>query len=322
MPGARRHAHHPRAARTARRSARRLPRRRQQCLLVADGGRGAARIVLRGRDARGLRAGRARDHSRARVGRERRAHPRPRRGRTGGRRPLHRRLDEHGPGGGARAPSPRPRRLRHLGGAARPSRGRRNRPPLPARALRRGDHRGDPLRPAVGGLGPGREPAPQPEGATGAAPPLGRRVLPIKDNVPTKSFPIVTVALIGINVAVWLFYELPNLDHAVMQLAYQPCEVNNSCRVVGQDWEVTAFTSMFLHGDWLHIGGNMLFLWIFGNNVEDSMGKVRYVVFYLLGGFAATALQTVITLELGTAAEARIPNLRARGGVSAVLGAY
>ncbi|HEV2713346.1 MAG TPA: rhomboid family intramembrane serine protease [Gaiellaceae bacterium] len=147
-------------------------------------------------------------------------------------------------------------------------------------------------------------------------------MLPIKDNVPTKSFPIVTVALIGINVAVWLFYELPNLDHAVMQLAYQPCEVNNSCRVVGQDWEVTAFTSMFLHGDWLHIGGNMLFLWIFGNNVEDSMGKVRYVVFYLLGGFAATALQTVITLELGTAAEARIPNLGASGAISAVLGAY
>jgi membrane associated rhomboid family serine protease len=150
-------------------------------------------------------------------------------------------------------------------------------------------------------------------------------VIPIKDNVPTRSFPVVTVALIAINVAVWLFYEVPNLDHAVMELAYQPCEVNNSCPAggaVGQDWEVTAFTSMFLHGDWLHIGGNMLFLWIFGNNVEDAMGKVRYIVFYLLGGLAATALQTVITLSVGTPVEAKIPNLGASGAISAVLGAY
>jgi membrane associated rhomboid family serine protease len=147
-------------------------------------------------------------------------------------------------------------------------------------------------------------------------------VFPIKDNVPTRSFPIVTAALIAINVAVWIFYEVPNLDHAVMELAYQPCEVTNSCPVVGQDWEVTAFTSMFLHGDWLHIGGNMLFLWIFGNNVEDAMGRVRYLIFYLLGGLAATALQTVITLSVGTPAEAQIPNLGASGAISAVLGAY
>jgi membrane associated rhomboid family serine protease len=147
-------------------------------------------------------------------------------------------------------------------------------------------------------------------------------VFPIKDNVPTRSFPIVTAALIAINVAVWIFYEVPNLDHAVMELAYQPCEVTNSCPVVGQDWEVTIFTSMFLHGDWLHIGGNMLFLWIFGNNVEDAMGRVRYLIFYLLGGLAATALQTVITLSVGTTAEAQIPNLGASGAISAVLGAY
>jgi membrane associated rhomboid family serine protease len=128
--------------------------------------------------------------------------------------------------------------------------------------------------------------------------------------------------VIAINVAVWLFYELPDLNHAVNQLAYHPCEVENSCPVVGEDWEVTALTSMFMHGDWLHIIGNMLFLWIFGNNVEDSLGKVRYVIFYLLGGFAATALQTFITLSYGTQAEAEIPNLGASGAVSAVLGAY
>jgi membrane associated rhomboid family serine protease len=147
-------------------------------------------------------------------------------------------------------------------------------------------------------------------------------VFPIKDNVPTRSFPIVTAALIAINAAVWFFYELPNLNRAVNELAYHPCEVENSCPVVGEDWPVTAVTSMFMHGDWLHIIGNMVFLWIFGNNVEDSLGKVRYVVFYLLGGFAATALQTFITLEYGTQAESEIPNLGASGAVSAVLGAY
>ena len=134
-----------------------------------------------------------------------------------------------------------------------------------------------------------------------------------------------TVALIAINAAVWIFYELPSFDYAVAQLAYQPCEVNDSCSpegAVGQDWPLTALTSMFMHGDWLHIIGNMLFLWIFGNNVEDALGRLRFLVFYLLGGFAATALQTFITLAYGTQAEAEIPNLGASGAVSAVLGAY
>lgn len=150
-------------------------------------------------------------------------------------------------------------------------------------------------------------------------------MFPIKDNVPTRSFPVVTVALIAINTAVWLFYEVPDLNHAVMEFAYQPCEVNDSCpagTAVGEDWPITAVTSMFMHGDWLHIIGNMLFLWIFGNNVEDALGRVRFLVFYLLGGFAATALQTFITLAFGTAAEAQIPNLGASGAISAVLGAY
>jgi membrane associated rhomboid family serine protease len=147
-------------------------------------------------------------------------------------------------------------------------------------------------------------------------------VFPIKDNVPTRSFPVVTVLLIAINVAVWLFYQVPDLDASVQELAYHPCEVENSCEVVGEDWHITALTSMFMHGDWLHIGGNMLFLWIFGNNVEDAMGHIRFLVFYLLSGFAATALQTFVTLEYGTDAQATIPNLGASGAVSGVLGAY
>jgi membrane associated rhomboid family serine protease len=150
-------------------------------------------------------------------------------------------------------------------------------------------------------------------------------VFPLKDNVPTRSFPIVTVAIIVANVAVWIFYQLPDLDHSVLELGYQPCEVVNSCppnAAVGEGWEVTAFTAMFLHGSWLHIIGNMLFLWIFGNNVEDSMGKIRFLAFYLLAGYAATALQTTVTLVVGSDTDAAIPNLGASGAVSGVLGAY
>ncbi len=150
-------------------------------------------------------------------------------------------------------------------------------------------------------------------------------MFPLKDNVPTRSFPLVTVALIVVNFAVWILYQLPNLDHSVVQLAYQPCEVTSSCpagTAVGQSWDVTWLTSMFMHGSWLHIIGNMLFLWIFGNNVEDVMGKLRFLGFYLLSGLAATALQTIVTLAAGSATEAAVPNLGASGAVSGVLGAY
>ena len=147
-------------------------------------------------------------------------------------------------------------------------------------------------------------------------------MFPLRDNVPTRHFPIVTVALIAANALVWLFYQLPDLERSVNELAYHPCEVEDSCRVVGEDWPVTAVTSMFMHGSWDHILGNMLFLWIFGNNVEDSMGRTRFLAFYVAGGFAATALQTFITLNYGSAQEATIPNLGASGAVSAVLGAY
>jgi membrane associated rhomboid family serine protease len=79
---------------------------------------------------------------------------------------------------------------------------------------------------------------------------------------------------------------------------------------------------MFLHGSWDHILGNMLFLAVFGKNVEDAFGPVRYLVFYFAGGFAATMTQTLTTLAFGTAAEARVPNLGASGAIAAVLGAY
>jgi membrane associated rhomboid family serine protease len=150
-------------------------------------------------------------------------------------------------------------------------------------------------------------------------------LFPLKDNVPTRSFPIVTATLIAINAAVWLFYQLPDLNGSVVELAYQPCEVTSSCppgAAMGEGWEVTWLTSMFMHGSWLHIIGNMIFLWVFGNNVEDAMGRLRFLAFYLLAGIAATALQTTVTLWMGTAEDAAVPNLGASGAVSGVLGAY
>jgi rhomboid family protein len=147
-------------------------------------------------------------------------------------------------------------------------------------------------------------------------------VLPLRDNVPTRTFPVVTVALIAINVAVWLFYQLPNVDRSVRDLAFHPCEVDGSCPQIDKGWVLTALTSMFMHGGWLHLLGNMLFLWIFGNNVEDAMGRVRFVVFYLVGGVAATTLQTWVTFNWGSPGETVIPNLGASGAISAVLGAY
>ena len=147
-------------------------------------------------------------------------------------------------------------------------------------------------------------------------------MLPLRDNVPTRSFPLVTVALIVANLLVWVLYQLPDLQGSVNELAYHPCEVDNSCATVGQDWPVTVFTSMFMHGGWAHLLGNMLFLWIFGNNVEDALGKIRYVGFYIVGGLAATATQTFVTLMYASDFEATIPNIGASGAVSAVLGGY
>jgi membrane associated rhomboid family serine protease len=147
-------------------------------------------------------------------------------------------------------------------------------------------------------------------------------VLPLRDNVPTRSRPVVTYALILANVLVWVLYQLPNLEGSVDELAYHPCEIEGSCPTIGEGWLLTALTSMFLHGSWAHLLGNMLFLWVFGNNVEDALGRGRFLLFYLLGGVAATAVQTFVTLGYGSDFEGTIPNLGASGAISAVLGGY
>jgi membrane associated rhomboid family serine protease len=146
-------------------------------------------------------------------------------------------------------------------------------------------------------------------------------MLPLSDGLHPRSFPIVNIALIAANFAVWLLYELPHLNSAVYHASFYPCAVDNACRAP-EPWGVSWLTSMFMHGSWDHILGNMLFLAIFGKNVEDAFGHLRYLAFYIAGGFVATMTQTAITLLLGTAAAARVPSLGASGAIAAVLGAF
>jgi len=146
-------------------------------------------------------------------------------------------------------------------------------------------------------------------------------MLPLSDGLPARRFPFVNVALIVANVVVWLAYEVPDLNRAVEHASFYPCAVSGSCHAP-LPWGLSWFTAMFLHGSWEHIGGNMLFLGIFGKNVEDAFGHVRYLGFYIVGGFVAAMTQAAATLLAGTAADARVPTLGASGAIAAVLGAY
>ena len=152
-------------------------------------------------------------------------------------------------------------------------------------------------------------------------------MLPLKDNVPTRTFPYVTVALIAANLAIFLWEATSGVNHEVLRYGYYPCAVEGTCvqpasLVPHLPWYEGVFTSMFLHGGWLHVGGNMLFLWIFGNNVEDALGHVRFLAWYLVAGIAATAAQTAVTLAFSNDAGASIPNVGASGAIAGVLGAY
>ena len=150
-------------------------------------------------------------------------------------------------------------------------------------------------------------------------------MLPLKDNVPTRTTPFVTIGLIVANSLVWLWEVRDGVNKEVINWGYYPCEVQGPCEGVARhhhELVETLFSSMFMHASWIHIGGNMLFLWIFGNNVEDALGRVRFLLWYLVGGLAATALQTFVTLQFGNAGDASIPNIGASGAIAAVLGAY
>ena len=197
-------------------------------------------------------------------------------------------------------------------------------------------------------------------------------MLPLKDNIPTDRFPILTVVFIAINIVVFAWQltlddgpnssespKIPGLsaaDEAVFELGAIPYRLTHpgkNCGVVtvpegsnpqglepivcegsadrreavetpgvrvvdleGPAWWATILTSMFMHGGWLHIIGNMLFLWVFGNNVEDAMGRLRFLAFYVLAGAAAVYAQSAIDPT------STIPTIGASGAVAGVLGAY
>jgi membrane associated rhomboid family serine protease len=175
-------------------------------------------------------------------------------------------------------------------------------------------------------------------------------VIPIKDNVPADRFPLLTIALIVANFVVYIlairhggsFINGPDL-HEVVKYGAIPwalthpgdhCGIVHTVQGAGvacqgepgvrgappsseyiSAWQ-TIFTAMFMHANILHIGGNMLFLWIFGNNVEDALGRLKFIAFYIVGGIAALALQVAV------APNSTAPTLGASGAIAAVLGAY
>jgi membrane associated rhomboid family serine protease len=131
------------------------------------------------------------------------------------------------------------------------------------------------------------------------------------DDSQRRTFPVVTYALIAMNVAVFLV-ELSGGDQFVQEWAFIPARF----RAEPAANAVTIFTAMFMHAGWFHLFGNMLFLWIFGDNVEDRFGHVQFLIFYLLVGIAATLAQFAM------APHSSLPNLGASGAIAGVLGAY
>jgi membrane associated rhomboid family serine protease len=149
-------------------------------------------------------------------------------------------------------------------------------------------------------------------------------MLPLFDNVPVRRFALVTYALIAANIVLFL-WELGARSGRIDDYAFYPCAVSGPCRgpATGHiPWPEGAFTSMFLHAGWLHLLGNMLFLWIFGNNVEDVMGRLRFLVFYLGAGYVAALAQAWVTLHYAGVGAASIPTVGASGAIAGVLGAY
>src|SRR6478752_3289748 len=149
-------------------------------------------------------------------------------------------------------------------------------------------------------------------------------MLPLFDNVPTRRLPVATYSLIAANLGVWL-WELGSRGARIDRYAFYPCAVSGPCLGPARDhlpWPEGALASMFLHASWLHVLGNMLFLWIFGNNVEDVMGRVRFLVFYLAAGYAAALSQAWVTLHFSGVNAASVPTVGASGAIAGVLGAY
>jgi len=131
------------------------------------------------------------------------------------------------------------------------------------------------------------------------------------DDSAERTVPVVTYLLIALNV-LFFFVELSGGDAFIERWSVVPRRLMSN---PGADF-ITVFTSMFMHGGWVHLGGNMLYLWIFGDNVEDRFGHAKFLLFYLLCGIAATFAQVFFS------AGSNVPNLGASGAIAGVLGAY
>jgi len=146
-------------------------------------------------------------------------------------------------------------------------------------------------------------------------------MIPLKDDNPTRHFPVVTVALIAINVAIYVVQFLMPQEAGralVERFGAIPADILGDPRGgrVASAGPVTLLSSMFLHGSPLHVAGNMLYLWIFGNNIEDRVGRVRFPAFYLLCGLGAHAA------HIATSMHSVVPTIGASGAIAGVLGAY
>lgn len=145
-------------------------------------------------------------------------------------------------------------------------------------------------------------------------------IFPYKDNIPSRSFPVFTVLIIIVNVLAFLFevsLGQQELTRFIFQYGVVPARLRgNLALMLNPSFLTSIFTSMFLHGGLIHLLGNMWWLWIFGDNVEDRLGHVRYLLFYLLCGFSASVVHTIFNFT------SRYPAIGASGAIAGVLGAY
>jgi membrane associated rhomboid family serine protease len=149
---------------------------------------------------------------------------------------------------------------------------------------------------------------------------------PIKDDVPTARTPYLTIGLIAVNTLIFLYTRILGpeaFEYYIVSYGFIPMrffEGSNMAHVFGVSLDspilLTPFSSMFLHGGWLHLIGNMLVLWIYGNNIEDYLGPVKFLLFYLLAGIAAVTLYSAINLD------SVVPLVGASGAIAGVMGAY
>jgi membrane associated rhomboid family serine protease len=146
-------------------------------------------------------------------------------------------------------------------------------------------------------------------------------MIPLKDDIPSYSPPVVTVALISINCLIFFYLSFlgEGFQLALVKWGAIPFEVTHGVELTPElpfFAPLSLFSSMFLHGGFLHLAGNMLYLWIFGDNVEDQLGHVKFFIFYILCGLAASLLHII------TAPNSKVPMVGASGAIAGVLGAY